>query len=167
MLGAPARGRPGGAGDARRGPHRMPRARRPTIVSVTTAPATPPSWPGKRLGLPESGPRSIARLGRRLGAIAIDWGIAVVLSVVFFQYNPVAMQLIFLGMQILLTVGINASAGHLVLGMRLQRIEGGRLGVVKPIIRAVLLTLLIPAMIWDQDQRGLHDRAVGTILLRR
>lgn len=167
MLGAAARCRAGGVRVARRAPHRMPRAARPTIVSVTTAPATPPTWPGKRLGLPETGPRSIARLGRRLAAISIDWGIAVVLAIVFFEYNPVATQLIFLGMQILLTIGINASAGHLVLGMRLQRIEGGRLGVVKPILRAVLLTLVIPAMIWDQDQRGLHDRAVGTILLRR
>ena len=134
---------------------------------MSSASPTPPQWPGQRLGLPETGPRSIARLGRRLGAISIDWAIAVGISLAFFDYNALAIQLIFLGMQILFTVAINASAGHLLLGMRLQRIEGGRLGLVKPIIRAVLLSLVVPAMIWDADQRGLHDRAVGTLLLRR
>jgi hypothetical protein len=30
-------------------------------------------WPGERLGLPAEGPRSIARLGRRVAALFIDW----------------------------------------------------------------------------------------------
>ena len=42
-------------------------------------------WPGKRLGLPEAGPRSIGRFGRRLGALLIDWGIAYLLSWAFFR----------------------------------------------------------------------------------
>jgi len=25
---------------------------------------------------------------------------------------------------------------------------------------------VIPAVIWDADQRGLHDKAAGTVLLR-
>jgi hypothetical protein len=27
--------------------------------------------------------------------------------------------------------------------------------------------LLIPALIWDRDGRGLHDRSIGTVLVRR
>ncbi|MCU1416740.1 MAG: hypothetical protein JWP32_914, partial [Schumannella sp.] len=42
-------------------------------------------WPGERLGLPAEGPRSIARFGRRLGAIFIDWGIALLISLAFFR----------------------------------------------------------------------------------
>jgi hypothetical protein len=34
-------------------------------------------------------------------------------------------------------------------------------------VRTVLLCLLIPAFITDRDQRGLHDRAAGTVLVRR
>lgn len=30
-------------------------------------------YPGKQLGLPQQGPGSVARFGRRLGAVAIDW----------------------------------------------------------------------------------------------
>ena len=37
-------------------------------------------YPGERLGLPESGPGSIARAGRRIAAICIDWGIALLIS---------------------------------------------------------------------------------------
>lgn len=129
--------------------------------------STPQQWPGQRLGLPESGPRSIARLGRRLGALAIDWGLAVLLAVAFFDYNPVALQLIFLVLQVVPLILVNATAGHLITGMRVQRLVGGRLGVWPPLVRSALLTLVVPAMFWDSDQRGLHDRAVGTILLRR
>jgi hypothetical protein len=127
----------------------------------------PQRWPGERMGLPETGPRSIARLGRRLGAICVDWGIAVLLAVAFFDYNPIALQLIFLVLQIVPLVLINSSIGHLVFGLRLQRIEGGALGVWPPVVRSALLALVIPAMIVDADQRGVHDRAVRTILLRR
>jgi len=119
------------------------------------------------MGLPESGSRSIGRFGRRLGAITIDWAFAVGISIAFFDYNALATQLVFFVIQALATVGLNASIGHLLVGMRLQRVEGGRLGIMKPLIRAVLLSLVIPALFFDADQRGLHDRAVGTILLRR
>ena len=133
-------------------------------------PETPPAfpqWPGQHLGLPESGPRSIARYGRRLAAVAIDWGLAVLIAVAFFDYDALVLQGLFVLLQIVPLVLVNASIGHLVLGMRLQRIEGGRLGVWRPIVRSLLLGLVIPALIVDNDQRGLHDRAVRTILLRR
>lgn len=127
----------------------------------------PPDWPGQRLGLPESGSRSVARLGRRVGAIAIDWGIAVALSAGFFGYDPIITLLLFLALQVLFTVVINASIGHAVLGMRVVPMAGGLLGVWRPVVRALLIALVIPAMLWDENQRGLHDRAAGTILLRR
>ena len=34
------------------------------------------AYPGERLGLPESGPGSLAPMGRRLAALMIDWLIA-------------------------------------------------------------------------------------------
>ena len=35
---------------------------------------------GQQLGLPEDGPGSIARPGRRLGALAVDWGISLLIA---------------------------------------------------------------------------------------
>lgn len=127
----------------------------------------PPDWPGQRLGLPESGSRSVGRFGRRLGAIVVDWGIAVVISAAFFSYDPLVTLLIFVGAQVLMTVIVNASIGHAVLGLRVVPMEGGLLGVWRPVVRALLIALVIPAMVWDDDNRGLHDRVSRTILLRR
>lgn len=135
---------------------------------MTAIPAsTPPDWPGQRLGLPETGPRSVARLGRRFGALVIDWAIAVALSAAFFSYDSLVTLLLFVGLQVLFTIVINASIGHAVLGMRVVPMAGGLLGVWRPIVRALLIALVIPALLFDENQRGLHDRAAGTILLRR
>jgi uncharacterized RDD family membrane protein YckC len=135
-------------------------------VTDTTA-APPPEWPGQRLGLPATGSRSVGRFGRRLGAIAIDWAIAVIISAAFFSYEPLVTLLIFVGLQVLMTIVVNASIGHALLGLRVVPMEGGLLGVWRPIVRALLIALVIPAMVWDDNNRGLHDRASRTILLRR
>ena len=124
-------------------------------------------WPGRRLGLPASGPRSVGRLGRRIAALVIDWGTAVLESVAFFQYQAWATLAIFAGVQVLFLLTINASPGHLLLGMRVVPIAGGYLGLWRPFARTLLLCLVIPALIWDLDQRGMHDRLVGTVLVRR
>ena len=124
-------------------------------------------WPGQRLGLPESGSRSVARLGRRLAAIAIDWAIAVALSAAFFAYDSIVTLLIFVALQVLFTLVINASIGHAMFGLRVVPMAGGLLGVWRPVVRALLLALVIPALLFDENQRGLHDRAAQTIRLRR
>jgi hypothetical protein len=126
-------------------------------------------WPGKRLGLPASGSRSIARLGRRIGGIAIDWAISLVLTYGIFRRDPDGFITlgIFVVTQILFLLMLNGSVGHLIVGLRLVPLRPGYLGVWRPIVRTVLLALLIPAVIYDRDQRGLHDRWAGTILVRR
>ena len=43
---------------------------------------------------------------------------------------------------------------------------GAWVGLWRPIIRTVLLVFVIPAVIFDSDQRGLHDLAAGTVLIR-
>jgi uncharacterized RDD family membrane protein YckC len=128
-------------------------------------------WPGERLGLPESGPRSIARPGRRIAALAIDWAIASALSLAFFSSGPwqtdgfITLGL-FAGIQLLFLLVLNGGVGHLLLGMRVVPINPGRLAPWRAIVRTLLVCLFVPAVIWDADQRGLHDRAAGTLLVR-
>ncbi|MCU1414720.1 MAG: hypothetical protein JWN80_2060 [Microbacteriaceae bacterium] len=124
-------------------------------------------WAGKRIGLPETGPRSIARFGRRLGAIAIDWALAVILSIAFFHYDPWATLAIFAVEQVLFIALLSGSVGQLILGMRVVPLKTGWVGVWRPAVRTVLLCLVIPAAIWDKDQRGLHDKVAGTVLVRK
>lgn len=128
------------------------------------------TWPGQRFGLPEDGPRSVARFGRRLAAIAIDWAISYGLSWLFFRTsdgtaNPWATLAVFAVLTLLFELFFNASIGHLVLRMRVVPIRGGSLAPWRPLVRTVLLCLAIPALIWDRDQRGLHDRLAGTVLV--
>ncbi len=58
------------------------------------------------------------------------------------------------------------TVGHRVMGLRVARLDGGAPGVLRASVRAVLLVLAIPPLIWDRDQRGLHDKAAGTVLVR-
>lgn len=124
------------------------------------------SYPGERLGFPEAGPGSIARVGRRIGALAIDWAAAVIISIAFFQYDALATLLVFVVVQIVFIPTIGGSPGHRIVGMRVVLQNGAWVGLWRPIVRTLLLALVIPAVIWDQDQRGLHDKAVATVLIR-
>ncbi len=124
------------------------------------------SYPGEGLGLPASGRGSIARLGRRIGALAIDYGAAVIISLAWFDYDPLAILAIFAGIQLVFIPTIQGSPGHRIFGLMVRRADGGWVGVWRPIIRTLLLILVIPAVVWDPDQRGLHDKAAGTVLVR-
>jgi uncharacterized RDD family membrane protein YckC len=139
-------------------------------VSSPAADPVENRWPGERLGLPESGPRSIGRLGRRLIAIAIDWGVAYLLSWAFFPTqlgtDPFITLGIFAALQYLFLIVVNGSLGHLLVRLRVVPLAGGYLGLWRPLVRTLLLCLGIPALIWDRDQRGLHDKAAGTVLVR-
>jgi len=122
-------------------------------------------YPGERLGLPREGQGSIARLGRRSGALVIDYGAAYLISG-FWGWDPLAILAIFAIIQILFLPTLQGSPGHRLFGLRIVRADGAWVGLWRPIVRSVLLVFVIPAVIWDADQRGLHDKAAGTILVR-
>ena len=123
------------------------------------------SFPGERLGRPSSGTGSIARLGRRVGALFIDYGAAYLISG-FFAWDPLAILAIFALIQIAFLPTIQGSPGHRILGMRVVRLDGSWVGPWRPLVRTALLIVVIPAVIWDADHRGLHDKAAGTVLVR-
>lgn len=125
------------------------------------------SYPGARLGLPEAGRGSVARFGRRLLAILLDWGVATVISFGLFRNNPWATLAVFGVMQFVLVATAAGSMGHRMLGLKVIRLDGAWPGFVPALVRAVLLCLAVPALIWNSDQRGLHDVAAGTVLVRR
>jgi uncharacterized RDD family membrane protein YckC len=132
---------------------------------------TPSDWPGRRLGLPDDGPRSIGRLGRRLAAIAIDWAIAYGLSWLAFRQkdgtaDPWINLAVFGALTLLFVLFFNASIGQLLLRMRVVPVRGGALAPWRALVRTALLCLAVPALIWDRDQRGLHDRIAGSVLVR-
>ncbi|GAB3798135.1 RDD family protein [Humibacter antri] len=126
----------------------------------------PSNYPGERLGFPETGSGSIARPGRRILALIVDWAIASVLSFAFFHYDSWATLGIFAVLQYVFIPTIGGSIGHRVLGLRLVALNGSWVGIWRPLVRTVLLCVVIPALVWDSDQRGFHDKVAGTALLR-
>lgn len=126
----------------------------------------PDDYVGRRLGLPEEGPGSVARFGRRLLALCLDWALCLIVSRGFFGADPWATLGIFAVENAVLVSAAGTTVGHRVFGMAVTRLGGHRVAVWQAVARAVLLSLAIPALIWDRDQRGLHDRFLGTVLLR-
>jgi uncharacterized RDD family membrane protein YckC len=122
-------------------------------------------YPGERLGLPREGSGSIGRPGRRIGALFLDYGAAYLISG-FFGWDPLAILAIFAAIQIVFIPTLQGSPGHRIFGLRLLRADGAWVGLWRPVVRTLLLILVIPAVIWDADQRGLHDKAAATVLVR-
>lgn len=125
-----------------------------------------PDWPGRRLGRPRSGPGSVARPGRRLVAVVVDWLLAMLVSHAFLGGDPWATLLVFGLVQVLLVGTVGFAVGHFLLGMHVERVDGAWTGPWRAAVRSVLLCLAVPPLVWDRDQRGLHDRAAGTVLVR-
>ena len=127
----------------------------------------PNYWPGKRFGLPQDGARSTPTYLRRALGLAIDWGIAVGVSLLFFDYRALPTLAVFVGMSMLGGLFAAGTLGHLVTGIRIAPIKGGALGIMAPLVRPLLVAAVLPAILTDEDMRGGHDRLVGTILVRR
>jgi len=45
-------------------------------------------------------------------------------------------------------------------------LDTGRVNPARALLRTVLLCLALPALIWDRDGRGLHDRLAKTVEVR-
>ncbi|MEV5439443.1 RDD family protein [Streptomyces sp. NPDC052682] len=126
---------------------------------------------GERLGLPKEGPGSIARPGRRLGALAVDWGLCLLIAygLLTHGYNQATSNwalLIFFVLSVLTVGTVGFTPGKRLFGLRVLALETGTVNPLRALLRSVLLCLAIPALIWDRDGRGLHDRLAGTVEVR-
>ncbi|MEU1482517.1 RDD family protein [Streptomyces sp. NPDC005752] len=126
---------------------------------------------GERLGLPQEGPGSVAPLGRRFGALFIDWAVCMVIAYGLLARGDQQAAgnwalAVFLVMSLLTVTTVGSTPGKRILGLRVIAEDGGRLGVVRVVLRSVLLLLVIPALVWDRDSRGLHDRLPRAVQVR-
>ncbi|MDO5634376.1 MAG: RDD family protein [Micrococcus sp.] len=122
------------------------------------------TWPGERLGLPESGPTSLARPGRRIGALFIDWSLSLALGALLFQSHPLAVLLIFAGMHVLGLSLFATTVGKALVRIQVVPLGGGTsLPLPRVALRTLLLCLVIPLMVVDPDGRSLHDKAARSV----
>ncbi|MEU6147996.1 RDD family protein [Streptomyces sp. NPDC047081] len=126
---------------------------------------------GERLGLPEEGPGSIARPGRRIGALVVDWGLCLLIAygLITHGYDQATGNWALLVFFLLgaLTVGtVGFTPGKRLFGLRVVALATGRPSPLRALLRTALLCIAIPALIWDRDGRGLHDQLARTVELR-
>jgi len=113
--------------------------------------------------------------GRRMAALALDWlacyAIVAALSGGVNKMSPnsslYVLVIFFLEVWIL-TALQGGTLGHRLFGMRVVRIEdGGAISIRQALIRTMLLVLVVTAVTFDQNGRGIHERLSGSVLTRR
>lgn len=124
-------------------------------------------YAGKKLGLAATGSNSIAPFWRRVAAIVIDWMLASFVSLALFHNENLATLLVFAVSQWLFVATVGYSIGHRIMNLKVTRLNGSWVGFWRSLIRVCLILLVLPPTIWDSDGRGLHDKAAGTVLVRR
>lgn len=122
-------------------------------------------YPGQHFGLPEEGPRSVAGVGRRIGALFIDWLLCMIIAVAVFgsQYWTIV---VFAVEVYVLTALTGFTVGKRILGLRVVRLDGKPVGLWWALLRTLLLLALVPPLVFDSDLRGLHDKAAETLVIR-
>lgn len=127
-------------------------------------------YPGEKLGLAASGPASMASYGQRIGAIMVDWFIAT--GMTWFIVGTIesgAQWLVLTVFGLFHWFGIaflGTTVGKAIFRTQVVQVGGARTGMLKALIRTVLLLIVIPVVIVDGDGRGLHDKVAGTVEIR-
>ena len=122
-------------------------------------------YPGEQLGLPESGAGLGRRLGRRLGALMIDWLICTAIALAAF-HNQYFTIVVFAVEIFVLTALTGFTIGKRLLGLRVVRLDGKPVGCGGPWCGRSCSWWWCPPLVFDQDLRGLHDKAASTVVIR-
>jgi uncharacterized RDD family membrane protein YckC len=120
---------------------------------------------------------SVAPMGRRLIALLVDWLLCYLIASSIVGHGVAAVDkhytdaqlltlLLFAVEVYLLTAISGLTVGKRLLGIRVIRVDGSRPGFGWAALRTLLLLFVVPACLTDRDQRGLHDRAADTIVVR-
>jgi hypothetical protein len=133
------------------------------------------NYPGQGLGLPQTGPRSLARMGRRIAALFVDWMIAYGLAALAMSVGIGTMATLSTAILIVwLVLGavsvrlFGFTPGQFALGLLVVPVDGRQhVGFGRALVRGVLIAVVIPALITDSDMRGLQDKVTNTAVVRR
>ena len=115
--------------------------------------------------------------GRRLLGITVDWLAAYAVTLGFFAGSGTLLErsrgaggtvLLVLAFEYLILVSFGgASFGHRIVGLKVVRFSDG--GVTTPLqalIRTALLVVIITAITFDENGRGINERFSNTVLVK-
>ncbi|HEY0485141.1 MAG TPA: RDD family protein [Mycobacteriales bacterium] len=109
-----------------------------------------------------------APFGRRFAALTIDWLLSYLVAALFAGGNPgLWISVVFFLEYTFFTGLFGQTPGMRLMGVACVRLDDGQpLGLPRAALRSLLLNLVIPAVVYGQDRRGLHDKAVGSVVVR-
>ena len=110
--------------------------------------------------------------GRRMLGVLIDWLMSYAIAIGFFvEFGESSMGavvfLIFTAQYLLFAALGGATPGHRVVGLKIVRfLDGGMPTPLQALIRTGLLVLIVTAITFDQNGRGINERLSNTVLIR-
>ena len=110
--------------------------------------------------------------GRRMLGVLIDWLMSYAIAIGFFvEFGEPSMGavvfLIFTAQYLLFAALGGATPGHRVVGLKIVRFSDGAMPTpLQALIRTGLLVLIVTAITFDQNGRGINERLSNTVLIR-
>lgn len=130
--------------------------------------------------MPESSKTSavapeLAGWGRRIAALFIDWFVALLTVAAVTQTSLFASNggsswypLVAFWLEVSVLTGLlGYSFGKRLAGLEVVDPDGRPIGLLRGAVRTLLVCLLVPPLVVNQDRRGLHDLAAGSIVRQR
>lgn len=144
-------------------------------IRTTPGPTGDDLYPGERIGLPPDGRGSLASWGSRVVALFLDWAVCMAVAVGLFgtevltgnDWQAWMILTTFFVQSALLGWLAGGSLGQLVCRIGVLRLDRAPLGLPRAVLRAALVSLVLPALVIGPDRRGLHDLAAGTAVVSR
>lgn len=116
--------------------------------------------------------------GRRLLGIAIDWIASYALALGFFAGSGTFLErsrgigftvtlIMAIEYLVLVTLG-GSSFGHRIVGLKVVRFSDGQaVSPLQALIRTLLMIIVITAVTFDENGRGVNERLSNTVLIQR
>lgn len=110
--------------------------------------------------------------GRRMLGLLIDWLMSYAIAIGFFVgFGEPSMGavvfLIFTAQYLLFAALGGATPGHRVVGLKIVRFSDGAIPTpLQALIRTGLLVLIVTAITFDHNGRGINERLSNTVLVR-
>lgn len=104
-------------------------------------------------------------LGRRLLGLTIDWLMCYAIAYGLLGQTRFTLAVFFVETFLLTALG-GATAGHRLIKVKVVNFQSAaNPNLLQALIRTVLLCLVVTAITYDENGRGIHERLSGTKLL--
>ncbi|MEY4970329.1 MAG: hypothetical protein RLZZ277_560 [Actinomycetota bacterium] len=116
--------------------------------------------------------------GRRALGITIDWLAAYAITLGFFAGSGTLLErsrgiggtvLLVMALEYLILVTLGGSSfGHRIVGLKVVRFSEGQPATpLQVLVRTVFMVIIITAITFDENGRGINERLSNTVLVRR